>query len=65
MVVIKNGSSFNIIEREDIFFEDEGREIYLSWLQEYCCLHKVDILAYSSTSKRTGTLPIDNIPLPT
>lgn len=32
--------------REDIFYTDEDREIYLTWLQEYCLLHKVEILAY-------------------
>jgi putative transposase len=32
--------------REDAFYEDEDREIYLSWLHEYCRLHKVEILLY-------------------
>ena len=32
--------------REDVFYTDEDREIYLTWLQEYCLLHEVEILAY-------------------
>ena len=32
--------------REDIFFTDEDREIYLAWLTDYCQEHNVDILAY-------------------
>jgi putative transposase len=32
--------------REDIFFVDEDREAYLTWLQEYSELYEVEILAY-------------------
>jgi putative transposase len=32
--------------REDIFFTDEDREAYLTWLHEYCETFKVEILAY-------------------
>lgn len=32
--------------REDIFFTDEDREAYLSWLKEYSEKHQVEILAY-------------------
>ena len=32
--------------REDIFFSEEDRLIYLQWLAEYCQKHKVEILAY-------------------
>ena len=32
--------------REDVFFLDEDREIYLTWLQKYCSIHKVHVLAY-------------------
>jgi putative transposase len=32
--------------RKDGFYTDEDRETYLSWLQEYCQLRKVEILAY-------------------
>lgn len=32
--------------REDIFFVDEDREAYLTWLREYCELYEVEILAY-------------------
>jgi len=32
--------------REDVFFSDEDREVYLEWLQTYCEKHDVDVLAY-------------------
>jgi putative transposase len=32
--------------REDVFYTDEDREVYLGWLKEYCKQHKVEILAY-------------------
>ena len=32
--------------REDIFFSEEDRLIYLEWLSEYCKKHKVEVLAY-------------------
>ncbi len=32
--------------REAIFFADEDRESYLSWLKEYCDKHQVEVLAY-------------------
>ena len=32
--------------REDIFFTEEDREAYLSWLKEYCEKYGVEILAY-------------------
>jgi putative transposase len=32
--------------REDVFFTEEDRNVYLTWLQEYAKKHKVDILAY-------------------
>jgi REP element-mobilizing transposase RayT len=32
--------------REDVFFIDEGRVVYLRWSKEYCKQHKVEILAY-------------------
>ena len=32
--------------REDVFFTDKDREVYLKWLGEYCKKWKVDILAY-------------------
>ena len=32
--------------REDIFFADEDREAYLSWLKEYSEKHQVEVLAY-------------------
>ena len=30
--------------REDVFFTDEDREVYLRWPKEYCKQHKVEIL---------------------
>jgi putative transposase len=32
--------------REDVFFLNEDREVYLAWLQKYCAIHKVHVLAY-------------------
>lgn len=32
--------------REDVFFTDEDRQVYLDWLKEYAEKYKVDILAY-------------------
>ena len=32
--------------REDVFFTDEDRQVYLAWLKEYADKYKVDILAY-------------------
>jgi putative transposase len=32
--------------RENVFFSDEDRHIYLAWLHEYCLRHGVQVLAY-------------------
>jgi len=32
--------------REDVFFTEKDKLIYLKWLQQYCQKHEVDILAY-------------------
>ncbi|AUI68052.1 transposase [Beggiatoa leptomitoformis] len=32
--------------RENVFFAEENRQIYLEWLEEYCRRHEVEILAY-------------------
>ena len=32
--------------REQVFFTDEDRQVYLRWLKEYAEKHEVDILAY-------------------
>ncbi|MEZ0149813.1 MAG: transposase [Candidatus Reddybacter sp.] len=32
--------------REDVFFEDDGRTVYLEWLAHYCWKFDVDMLAY-------------------
>lgn len=44
--------------REDVFFTDEDREVYLKWLEEYCLLHKVDILAYCLMSNHIHLVAI-------
>ena len=31
---------------EPVFFDDEDRSTYLSWLQEYCAAYSVEVLAY-------------------
>ena len=32
--------------REDVFFSNADRLIYLRWLREYCAFYRVDVLAY-------------------
>jgi putative transposase len=32
--------------RENVFFTEEDRQVYLSWLRQCCEKHRVDILAY-------------------
>jgi putative transposase len=32
--------------REDVFFTDQGRALYLKWLKEYCDKWQVDVFAY-------------------
>jgi len=32
--------------REDVFFSDEDREVYLTWLKEYSRKYGLEILAY-------------------
>jgi len=32
--------------REEVFFADDDRSVYLDWLKEYCDKHRVEILAY-------------------
>jgi len=32
--------------RDDVFFSDDDRRVYLEWLHSYCEKHEVDILAY-------------------
>ena len=32
--------------REDVFFEEEDRVVYLAWLREYTKKHKVEVVAY-------------------
>lgn len=44
--------------REEIFFTDEDRELYLFWLQEYCEKHQVEILAYCLMSNHIHLVAI-------
>jgi len=44
--------------REDVFFSDEDRETYLDWLQEYCKIHKVEILSYCLMSNHTHLIAL-------
>lgn len=32
--------------RENVFFTDDDRHLYLKWLTEYCERHQVEVLAY-------------------
>lgn len=32
--------------REQVFFDDGDRQVYLAWLKEYADLHQVEVLAY-------------------
>ncbi|MCP3882633.1 MAG: hypothetical protein GY701_30185, partial [Sulfitobacter sp.] len=32
--------------REEVFFEEEDRAVYLAWLREYTKKHKVEVVAY-------------------
>ena len=32
--------------REDVFFDDEDREVYLAWLREYAVRHGVEVAGY-------------------
>ena len=32
--------------RGDVFFSDEDRETYLTWLEEYCEVYQVEVVAY-------------------
>jgi putative transposase len=44
--------------REDIFFTEEDREIYLAWLTGYCHQYKVDILAYCLMSNHVHLVAV-------
>jgi putative transposase len=32
--------------KENVFFGNQDRKLYLRWLSEYCCRHEVEVLAY-------------------
>jgi putative transposase len=48
--VVVEGIAYHVTQRgnrrEDIFFEDEDRQKYLQWLQEYSSNHNLKIWAY-------------------
>jgi len=46
--------------REDVFFSDEDREVYLEWLQSYCEKHDVDMLAYCLMSNHIHLVAVPN-----
>ena len=44
--------------REDVFFTDEDRQAYLSWLGQYAQKHGVEILAYCLMSNHTHLVAV-------
>jgi putative transposase len=48
--------------REDIFFTEEDRLIYLAWLREYTEKHKVQVLAYCLMTNHVHLILIPSAP---
>ncbi len=46
--------------REDVFFSDEDRKKYLTWLNEYCKKHNVHLLAYCLMSNHIHLVVVPN-----
>ncbi len=46
--------------RENVFFTDDDRNIYLGWLKEYCSKHGVDILAYCLMTNHVHLVAVPN-----
>ena len=48
--VVFSGVPYHVTQRgnrrEDVFFEEEDRVVYLAWLREYTKKHKVEVVAY-------------------
>jgi len=53
--------------RENVFFTEEDREVYLEWLREYCRRREVGILAYGLMTNHIHLVAVpgrgDNLPL--
>jgi len=48
--------------REDVFFSDDDRLVYLEWLQSYCDQHDVQILAYCLMSNHIHLVAVPHSP---
>jgi len=46
--------------RENVFFTDDDRLVYLEWLQEYCARHEVDVLAYCLMTNHIHLVAVPN-----
>ena len=44
--------------REDVFFSDEDRLVYLAWLHEYCVIHELEVLAYCLMSNHVHLVAV-------
>ena len=44
--------------REDVFFGDDDRRLYLSWLKGYCDEHAVEVLAYCLMTNHVHLLAV-------
>ena len=44
--------------REPVFFSDEDRQVYLSWLKEYADKHQVEVLAYCLTTNHVHLIAV-------
>mgnify|MGYP002700192101 CR=1 FL=1 len=48
--------------REDVFFEDEDRLLYLQWLEQYCQKFDVDVLVYCLMTNHVHLVLVPNSP---
>ena len=46
--------------RENVFFTDDDRNVYLGWLKEYCSKHDVDVLAYCLMTNHRHLVAVPN-----
>ncbi len=44
--------------RGDVFFSDDDRRVYLTWLQDYCQVFKVEVLAYCLMSNHVHLVAV-------
>ncbi len=47
--------------REDVFFTEADRKVYLNWLREYCDQHAVDILAYCLMTNHVHIIAVPRV----